>query len=274
VQTLESELGVQLLSRNNRNVKLTAAGKEFLAGCNTVVDIMESTVNKTVRTSQHELGGLNIGYSYIAMCGRLPQLLTDFEAKNPQTSIDLSFASSYNQLEKLLHDEIDFCFLTGPLDSTDIHTALVQTDSYSVIVPNNHPSAGRESMAVDELAKETILMCADDYINNFNEHVFNFLKVANVHPEIIQINENHIGLVGLVAMGRGVCVATEGYGCIYAKELTTLKLTGVQDQLPTLMAWRKDRPSNAKQKFRDFVLDNTPRFPSQNTQQETELDLP
>jgi len=67
IQTLENELGVQLFTRNNRNVKLTAAGKEFLTGCSDIVNSMEATISRCVRADQSQFGGINVGFTYIAM---------------------------------------------------------------------------------------------------------------------------------------------------------------------------------------------------------------
>lgn len=237
---------------------------------------MNATVDKTKRANQHELGGLNIGYSYIAMCGKLPELLTSFESRYPKIIVQPHSAASTHQLEKLLHDELDFCFLTGPIESTNIETHLFQMDKFVVIVQNDHPLASKGSMSVSELAKEKILMCCDTTISKFNEHVFDFLEAAQLHPEVEMIPQSHVGLLGLVTLGRGVCVATEGYGCIFAKELSVLKLTGTDQKLPTLMAWRKNHSTAARQTFLNYVQEQQRSQAMQESpeaQQEAEVDI-
>jgi len=59
-----------------------------------------------------------------------------------------------------------------------------------------------------------------------------------------------------VALDRGVYIATEGYGCIYSDALCTLRLSGTEAKLPTLLAWRKDIQSESSIKFRDFALNS------------------
>lgn len=252
VQTLENELGVQLLARNNRNVKLTAAGKEFLAGSTEIIATMEATISRTIRAGQ--AGGISLGYTYIAMCGELASTITEFEAQNPDIKIEALNESSAKQLEQLHHDELDCCFLTGPINAQEIETAIVQSCSFIAITHSEHPLASRGSISIEELAAENLLLASEAYASAFNQHIHNFFAQAQLEPSIDYIEETHVGILGNVALGRGVCIATEGYGVVYAKGLTALKITGTNAKLPTLLAWRKDLHNVDTIRFRDFVL--------------------
>jgi len=257
VQTLESELGVQLLTRNNRNVKLTAAGKEFLTGCTEIVAAMDSTINKAKRADQSQFGGVNIGYTYIAMCGKLPKLLAAFEQQHPDISVEPIAASTANQMEQLHRGELDCCFLSGAVDqpaTTEIETIEFQSDAFVIIVNNSHPLAGNGSISMHELVREKILLSGQPTDSTFNQHVHRLFSVAGMEPQFEFVKQDHIGILGRVALGRGVCIATEGYGVVYSDELSILTLTGTNAKLPTLMAWRQGQPADAALKFREFVL--------------------
>jgi len=259
VQTLENELGVQLLERNNRNVRLTAAGKEFLAGCTDIIDTMETTISKSIRARQSEFGGLNVGYTYIAMCGILPKLLTKFEAQHPAIVIEPFGIASIDQLERLHHNELDICFLTGPTGSLDSNAAVFQRDAFIVIV-NDHPRfANKTSISIEELSREKIMLRTNAKASTFNQHVFEFFNVADLVPDIVFFDQDHIGLLGKVALGKGVCIATEGYSCLYTDDVKILKLTGTDATLPTIMTWRKDVDSESITTFRKFMLDGATR---------------
>jgi len=243
VQALESELGIQLLSRNNRNVKLTAAGKEFLAGSIGIVESMQTTIDRSIRADQSQFGGINVGYTYIAMCGKLPQFIAEFEQKNPAICIELASANTASQLDQLLREELDCCFLSGPVNAplaSNIDSVVFQTDAYVVIVNHNHRLANKKSISIEELGQEKILLSGQPEDSTFNQHVKQFLKNAGISPSIEFVPQNHVGVLGRVALERGVCIATEGYGCVYSDTLSTLALTGINAKLPT--------------QFRDFAL--------------------
>lgn len=255
VQTLESELGVQLLARNNRNVRLTAAGKEFLAGCTDIVASMQTTIDKSVRAGQAEFGGLNLGYTYIAMCGVLPTLLGDFETQNPTITIESTVNSSVAQLEQLHHNELDICFLTGPVNSQEIDSMVFKNDRFVVIANQNNHFAKQTSISIEELSREKIILRSEPKGSAFNQHVYKFLRQAGLEANIEHVDQDHVGLLGMVALNKGLCIATEGYGCVYAQNLKTLNITGIDAMLPTVLAWRKDVHSESVSTFRTFVLD-------------------
>lgn len=257
VQTLENELGVQLLERNNRNVRLTAAGEEFLMGCTDIIEAMETTINKSIRARQTELGGLNVGYTYIAMCGTLPKLLAEFEALHPDITIEPFGITSIDQLERLHHNELDICFVTKPAGIQDANSMEFQHDSFIAIVNDNHRFANKTSISLEELSRESIMLRTNTKASSFNHHVLAFFNKARLEPNIEYIDQDHIGLLGKVAMGRGVCIATEGYNCVYTDNVKTLALTGTDATLPTIMTWRKDVDAESINTFRDFMLDRT-----------------
>src|SRR5476649_2756835 len=59
---LEDELGVKLLSRNSRRVKLTAAGDAFLAEARGVMARADGARVAAQRASKGEIGCLRVGF--------------------------------------------------------------------------------------------------------------------------------------------------------------------------------------------------------------------
>ncbi len=280
VQTLENELGFQLLARNNRNVKLTAAGEEFLAGSTQIIKSINALVSRAQLANQTEYCGLRVGYTYIAMAGKLRQFISNFEAQNSSIKINPLPANSTEQLEQLHREQLDVCFITGSTTPTTIKaldSIVVQENAFSVIVNENHPLANKQSISVDELRDEKIMFSSQQVNSKFNQHVRLFLNEAQINPEIEYVEQNHAGIIGLVNLGRGAYIATEGFGCLYAKGLKTLRLTGITKKLPTLMVWRKETESESATRFRDFVLNslnqpNLANAPLEAEQAETVLD--
>lgn len=254
VQTLESELGVQLLNRNNRNVRLTAAGKEFLAGCTGIVEAMHNTIAKSVRAGQTEIGGLNIGYTYISMCETLPKLLAEFQAQNPSITIEAVGLPSKDQIEQLHRNELDICFITGPISSYEVDTAPYLSHRFIAIANRDGPYADRTSISIEELSRENIMLRCELKASVFNQHVHEFFRTAGFEPNIEYLEQNHLGLLGKVALNKGVCVTTEGYGFVYAENLKKLTITGIDARLPTVMAWKKGVQSESVAAFRTFML--------------------
>jgi DNA-binding transcriptional LysR family regulator len=62
IQKLEEELGVQLLARNRRSVKLTDAGKVFLAEARATLSRARQAADRAQKAARGEIGRLRIGF--------------------------------------------------------------------------------------------------------------------------------------------------------------------------------------------------------------------
>ncbi len=253
IQALETELGVQLLARNNRRVTLTAAGQEFLDGAHQLIASMSTTVNSTKRVGRRESGGLRIGYSYIAMCGFLPGLIRAFEREHPDIPLETLSGQSAQLLESLCHDELDFNFMTKPFGYHELQTTTIQSDRFLVALNSKHPLAAQQEMSVSELSEQKILLCSAPYGCFMNQYIARLFQKVGLVPNIEWIQQDQLGVYGLIALGRGVGVVTEGHGDVYRKDTKIIELTGVDDTLPTVMAWREDQHNDSKSRFLSFA---------------------
>ena len=62
IQDLEKELGVTLLERNKRQVRLTPAGAVFLEEAKMILSQLERSIKTTQRVSQGMIGQVSIGF--------------------------------------------------------------------------------------------------------------------------------------------------------------------------------------------------------------------
>ena len=63
IRQLEEELEVQLLIRSNQRVRLSAAGKAFLADAMRVLEGVEQAKQSAINASKGEFGNLALGFT-------------------------------------------------------------------------------------------------------------------------------------------------------------------------------------------------------------------
>ena len=106
---LEEELGVRLLLRDRRTVRLTAAGETYRHGALEILRRNEEAVRLTRRASLGEVGRLRIGF-FSSGAGFLPALVQEYHRRFPDVELTLLELMPSQQLEALDQGQLDVGF--------------------------------------------------------------------------------------------------------------------------------------------------------------------
>src|SRR6202048_136349 len=115
IQDLENELGVVLLERSRRRVRLTAAGQTFNEAAERILRSVEEASRQARRIGQGEYGTLAVGFIGSQSHEWMPRVLKRFRAKYPEVEVTLSEMHPSQQLDALLARTLDVG-LVGPID--------------------------------------------------------------------------------------------------------------------------------------------------------------
>src|SRR5207247_11062473 len=111
IKDLEEEIGVRLLDRTKREVRLTEEGKSFLADARRVLAHSAEIIESVQRLSRHEVAALNIGYVADPCYTLLPITLATFQRSFPTVSINLFDITCDDQFPTLEYGKIDLGFV-------------------------------------------------------------------------------------------------------------------------------------------------------------------
>lgn len=107
VQRLEDECGTPLFVRDNRKVKLTAAGAELLSFSQLMLTEWKKVKGELQQSHQQLQGELSLYCSVTASQSHLPKLLDNFRHKYPQIEIKLSTGDHVLSVAKVMQQEVD-----------------------------------------------------------------------------------------------------------------------------------------------------------------------
>src|SRR6478609_1666504 len=106
IKLLEEELGVQLLNRTRREVKLTDAGAVFLRESRLLLGQMRTAVGAAVRAAQSDAGVLRLGVATSALFNVLPRFLAMIKAAYPGVEVSVADMQSHDQVSAVTHGQM------------------------------------------------------------------------------------------------------------------------------------------------------------------------
>ncbi|MEL6062626.1 MULTISPECIES: LysR family transcriptional regulator [unclassified Methylobacterium] len=111
VTKLENQLGVRLLQRSTRSLRLTDEGRAFHERCRRILDDLDDAHASVLRSREAPRGRVRISCPIVAYHLLLP-VLPDFLARYPEIEPDLDFS---DRLVDLIEEGVDVAIRSGPL---------------------------------------------------------------------------------------------------------------------------------------------------------------
>lgn len=125
VSRLEAQLGVMLVARTTRSVRLTAAGLVFHARCKTILADLDQAGHEAAEGSALPQGRLVIGVSRAFGRTRILPVIADYVKQYPQVEVEVRLN---DRVVDLVAEGVDLAIRIGDLpDSSLIATRIGQT---------------------------------------------------------------------------------------------------------------------------------------------------
>ena len=205
VSSLETELGTTLVVRSHSGVSLTADGRALLPYFQEMCALQHQLEQKAA-----DLRGLDTGLVRVATFTSvsekwMPYILKSFQDMYPKIEFEL-LPSNFNSeiTEWVAHGQADCGFVSLPVES-HLDSWLLQRDQWKVIVPCNHPLAGRDPFPPEALEKYPVILLdeGDDY------EIQEVFDTLNIRPNIQYTVQQDQTILAMVSSGLGISIIEE-----------------------------------------------------------------
>ncbi|MFH9981759.1 LysR substrate-binding domain-containing protein [Streptomyces sp. NPDC017179] len=210
IQLLESELGVQLLDRTNRSVRLTPAGRAFLVEARRILRQSEHATLAVRRVSLGEAGAIAVGFTAASAYSALGGLLETARAALPGVEILLQELVTRDQLKALGEGSLDLGLIRPSTVGADLTAHTLVREGLLAALPAQHPSAAEVGpMRMEDFAGEDFLMYSPIEAHYFHELLVSIFRAAHVRPVFTQYLTQVHSILALVNGGWGIALVPE-----------------------------------------------------------------
>lgn len=239
IRNLEDELGVTLLERSTKQVRLTDAGEAVLAQAQQIVSAMQNLTNSLGDVVHLQRGSLRVGLPPMVGAHFFPGIIARFHELHPQVSLHLTEHGAKAIEQGVAAGDLDLGVTLLPL-AEELESFAFAKEALRLVVPHGHRLAGRETVALGELAAEPFILFREDFA--LHDRIKRACQQAGFQPQIACessqwdfIGEMVAARLGLALLPETVCRRLD------PERVVTPALTDPAIPWHPAVIWRKDR---------------------------------
>ncbi len=236
--TLEKSIGVTLIERDTRHIRLTPAGNVLLEYAERLLALAGEAKDATRAAAGLADRTLRLGVGHMLATYLLPEVLSRYRTLYPDHITRISVGNTTELLEALADGTIDLAMVGSPAEHPDVSTVPFMHDKLVVIVPPDDEWADRREVQLSELHNRILLTREPgSALHNTVERLLGPDFLAR--DQVIQLGETE-GIKRSVEAGLGVAliqkIAVQRE--VATGDLIALALLGGDDSRTYLIAQR------------------------------------
>lgn len=255
IRDLEHELGVPLFDRQNRRIRLSYQGEQFLEDARAVLDLANRAVANVQRTQRGEIGKLTIAFFVGGMGPFFSSIIREFRKTYPGIQVSLVEMAPGMQYQALQSGSIDVSF-TRTLPAThasQLRSEQLHTEPFYAVMLRTHPLARQKSVYMRDLANEVFILNDRRYSPAFFDKVITLCTEAGFPPKMGPTGSVSSGVIALVEAGEGIAILPQGSRLLSSSDVVWIPLADKGAVIDLVLAWSPKMERPALRSFLELV---------------------
>ena len=257
IAALEREIGVILFERTSRQVRLTAAGAQFMPLARRALNLLEVAAQRAQESARGALGQLRLGFVATAAIDVLPRALALHRARRPQVTVNLNEYTSSEQVTALLAGDLDLGIGRDVPALDGLKVEVIRAEPISVAVPLSDPRANLSEVTLADLTGCTAVRLPPGRASQVDLLWAQVPGVAmSGRPDRTGVHEanQYMTMLALVEAGMGIALVPQPVTQLRSDGVCYLPLAHPSARSALTLARRADDRSPVVRDFRDLIM--------------------
>lgn len=222
IQRLEKKLGVTLIERSNRIIRLTDEGKLVYEKAILMLHQMKELNIQLEDMNEHVKGHIKVGLPQIIGTFFFPQLAKIFATKYSDITLEIVEEGGLN-VEKLVErGEVDVAFVVLPTQSKDLEDQLIYEAPFVACLPKGHALENEKQITLKQLHQDHWIMFDTTFA--LRQVVIDSCLNEQFMPNVVYSTSQLDLLLALVRNGLGVAIVPSPLTELIAQNLCVKKI--------------------------------------------------
>ena len=202
IRELETRLGLRLLERDTRTVKLTAAGEAALKRARRILDDVEAFGKELA--SWRDSSVLRIGVTLAIAVGTQKRLEMMWKAKlGHQARIRVEVAKTSALMAAFRRRELDFALISAYPSLEGFERATIHQIPIGVAMPPGHSAARKKVVSLRDIGDGTVFWLRRSVNPHYYDHCAKVFARCGFNPRFIHGDPGELANLARVAHGDG-----------------------------------------------------------------------
>lgn len=259
VKQLESELGVLLIDRDNRPLRLTDAGQYLLEKTQELFASINTTIGEVRGIGLGLTGRISIGFAGSTMYNLLPDIVNTYRDQYPMVELvfkEMLAAEIHAAIET---HKIDIGFSRPGIEVFDnIEQVLLVKEPLVVAIPERHPFSKNGCLDIEKLDGEAVILYPQHPRPSLTDLIIETLHAKHVRIRIVQEVTNLQTALGMVAARVGITFVPASVGEHERAGIQFLPLNPQVLFSPLTAVWRRNNKSASLHNFLNIMQQYLP----------------
>ncbi len=252
IRDLEEEMGVQLLERTAKSVRLTDAGRAFLDEARAILKHTDDAVGKVRAIAGKGETELHIGDWPLATGQVMPTLLRAYQKAMPNVKVKVHDWAVEKNMAGVRDGRLQLAIILPPLKANALEELRFEPlfdGRVCLAVSCDHPFAHRRSVSLADAAREPFIGLTHEDYPRYHEYLSAIFARVNEKPRLVEEQDGWSGVFSSVSAGAGVALTSDAFNYPFNDRIKCVRLTPEPKRVVVGIITRKGKLSPAAEKF-------------------------